>query len=139
MNSIDIKSAFLQSEEFDREVYLKPPSEANCDENILWKLNKCVYGLNDAARKWYITMKTFLLKFGCSQVKTDPAAFYWYQDGELSGIFLMHVDDFSMAGTDDFLDQLEREKYYFTAVEVERKDDGIEIVMEDYAESLEEI
>ena len=102
MNSIDIKSAFLQSEEFDREVYLKPPIEANCDENILWKLNKCVYGLNDAARKWYITMKTFLLKFGCSQVKTDPAAFYWYQDGELSGIFLMHVDDFLWGGTSKF-------------------------------------
>ena len=101
-NSIDIKAAFLQSEGIGREVYLIPPTEAKCDENILWKLEKCVYGLNDAARKWYLTVKTFLLKMNCIQLKTDPAAFYCYQNGKLSGIFLMHVDDFLWGGTEWF-------------------------------------
>lgn len=94
VNSIDIKAAFLQSEKFDREVYLVPPVESECDENVLWKLEKCVYGLTDAARNWYLTVKSFLLKMGCKQVKTDPAAFYWYYEGDLCDVFLMHVDDF---------------------------------------------
>lgn len=102
VNSIDIKAAFLQSERFEREVYLIPPIEAGYDGSIIWKLEKCVYGLNDAARKWYLTVKNFLLKMGCYQVKTDPAAFYWYHEGELCGMFLMHVDDFLWGGTKRF-------------------------------------
>ena len=82
-----------------REVFIKPPAEANCDEHIVWKLKKCAYGLNDAAREWYFTMKNFLLKLGCVQIKTDPSAFCWYQSNELSGVFVMHVDDFLWGGT----------------------------------------
>ena len=102
VNSIDIKAAFLQSEHLEREVYLVPPDEAGCDNSVLWRLEKCVYGLNDAARNWYLTVKTFLLKTGCIQVKTDPAAFYWHYEGELCGMFLMHVDDFLWGGTERF-------------------------------------
>ena len=102
VNSIDIKAAFLQSEGIEREVYLIPPAEANCDRTILWKLERCVYGLNDAARKWYLTVRAFLLKMNCVQLITDPAAFYWYHNGKLSGIFLMHVDDFLWGGNARF-------------------------------------
>ena len=113
INSIDIKAAFLQSDKFEREVYLKPPVEAECCHKTLWKLKKCVYSLNDAARSWYITIKTFLLRLGCTQVKTDPAAFYWYYKGELSGLFIMHVDDFLWGGTTTFenlvIDQVRRQ------------------------------
>ena len=52
INSVDIKTAFLQGEKIPREVYLQPPKEANSARNI-WKLNKCVYGLADASLKWY--------------------------------------------------------------------------------------
>ena len=61
-----------------------------------------MYGLNDAARKWYLTVRAFLLRMNCVQLKTDPAAFYWYHDGKLSGIFLMHVDDFLWGGNAEF-------------------------------------
>ena len=40
LNTTDIKTAFLQREELDREVYLYPPKEANT--NRTWKL-KNVY------------------------------------------------------------------------------------------------
>lgn len=92
MNSIDIKAAFLLCEQFDHEVYFVPPSEVQCNDDVLWTLRKCVYGHNDAARKWYFLVKAFLVKMGCNQVKTDPAAFYWYYEGELCGMFLMLVD-----------------------------------------------
>ena len=102
VNSIDIKAAFLQSDHFDRDVFLVPPRESGCERHVLWKLKKCVYGLNDVARKWYLTVKAFLLNMFCKQVKTDPAAFYWYAEGELCGIVQMHVDDFLWGGMERF-------------------------------------
>ena len=42
LNTTDIKTAFLQGDELDREVYLYPPKEANT--NRIWKLKKmCVW------------------------------------------------------------------------------------------------
>ena len=38
LKSIDIKRAFLQGHQLTREVYLRPPPEAQT--NKLWKLNK---------------------------------------------------------------------------------------------------
>ena len=102
VNSIDVKAAFLQGQNFDREVYLKPPKKAMCSKNVLWKLNKCIYGLNDASRVWYFTLRTFLIGLGCIQLRTDPAAFYWYYRGNLSGLILIHVDDFIFGGTQIF-------------------------------------
>ena len=50
-SSIDIKSAFLQGKEIEREVFVYPPIEAK-SQNV-WKLKKCVYGLADASRYWF--------------------------------------------------------------------------------------
>ena len=50
IQSIDIKSAFLQGMPLTRNVYLKPPKEAETD--LIWKLNQAVNGLADASRHW---------------------------------------------------------------------------------------
>ena len=101
-NCIDIKSAFLQGKTFEREVYLRPPVEAENSEGKVWKLNKCVYGLNDTARVWYFTVRNALLSLGCKQLKVDPAMFYWYQNDKLAGMFLVYVNDFIWGGTKRF-------------------------------------
>ena len=49
--TLDVKTAYLQGDEIQREVYLKPPNEGNWGG--LWKLKKTVYGLKDAAKAWY--------------------------------------------------------------------------------------
>ena len=56
--SIDIKAAFLQNRNIGRIIYVKPPKEANCKSNTLWKLNTTIYGLNDASRSWYLKVRT---------------------------------------------------------------------------------
>ena len=63
LKSIDIKRAFLQGNAIDRDVLIRPPDEAETDK--LWHLKKCVYGLADAPRKWYLTLKEKLTEFGC--------------------------------------------------------------------------
>ena len=100
--SIDVKSAFLQGNKLDREVLLKSPKEAPNMNGKLWRLNKAVYGLSDASRVWYFTVKQRLLDLGCIQVKSEPAMFYWYDKNIFSGIFVMHVDDFLYGGTEEF-------------------------------------
>ena len=53
IKSTDIKSAFLQGNVLQRDVYIKPPKEANVSDGCVWKLSRCLYGLNDAARQFY--------------------------------------------------------------------------------------
>ena len=152
VNSIDIKAAFLQSKGFEREVYLVPPIEAGCDKNVLWKLEKCVYRLNDAAREWYLTVKTLLLKMGCKQVKTDPAAFYWYLEGMLCGMFLLHVDDFLWGGTKIFEDVViakirnhfqVREQcnniFRYIGLDIVQNEHGVTLNQNEYCKSLKSI
>ena len=51
IHSLDVKAAFLQGREIERDVYIKTPKEANSNKPI-WRLRKVVYGLCDASRSW---------------------------------------------------------------------------------------
>ena len=150
--SMDVTAAFLQSSGMEREVFLKPPKEANCKKHVLWKLKKCVYGLNVAARNWYFTVKTFLLKMKCIQLKTDPAAFYYYHNDELVGIFLMHVDDFIWGGTTWFENNIIsnvknqfkiREQncdvFRYIGMSIEQCKNGVKINQNEYCNTLKPI
>ena len=106
MNSMDIKTAFLQGKCFDRDVYLVPPPEAGIKEGFLWKLNTCVYGLNDASREWYLTVKQELLKLGATVSKYDQAVFTFHKENKLEGIISTHVDDFCWGGSSIFIDKV---------------------------------
>ena len=101
INSIDIKTAFLQGEQIQREVFLRPPKEANAPGKV-WKLNKCVYGLVDASLKWYEKVKTTLIECRGKVSRVDPAVFYWHDSNGLTGILAVHVDDFLWAGSEAF-------------------------------------
>ena len=92
IRTLDIKAAFLQGQKVDQEIYLKLPIEAGNDK--LWKLQTIVYGLNDAARVWYLRVKEELIKVKAIMSNFDEAVFFWRVDGKLHGILACHVDDF---------------------------------------------
>ena len=100
IKSLDFKSAFLQGDIIDREVFLIPPPEFN--NGYLWKLKKTVYGLCDAARAWFLRVKGELLKIGVKMSTYDNGFFSYIQDGKVEGIVCLHVDDFLYAGTKKF-------------------------------------
>ena len=149
MNSLDVKCAFLQGKLLEREVYLRPPREANV-KGVLWKLNKCVYGLMDASRHWYFRVKEELLKRNCKVSKLDPAVFYYYDNG-LKGFLLSHVDDFFFAGSEAFKKMIEelkkvfivsREDSYafkYLGMELQQTNKGIFLSLHKYTSDLEEI
>ena len=74
IRSAYIKTAFVKGERLDRHVYLKPPVEAN-SKGKLWKLNKCVYGLCDASRHWYLKVHDIMIQHGAQVSNLDRANF----------------------------------------------------------------
>ena len=100
LQSIDIKTAFLQGKHLERTVFLKPPREAHTDK--LWRLNKCVYGLGDAPRNFYLKLSEELITFGMVVSTLDKALFFAFKDRVLIGIIACHVDDMLYGGNLDF-------------------------------------
>ena len=39
----------------NRSVFLKTPKKSK--ECMIWRLRRCVYGLDDASRQWYIRLR----------------------------------------------------------------------------------
>ncbi|KAL5006315.1 hypothetical protein ScPMuIL_015121 [Solemya velum] len=100
--SMDIKTAFLQGHELERDIFIRPPKEAD-SPGIIWRLKKCVYGLVDASLYWYNRVKSVMLDLGANISRVDPAVFYWIDsDNQVIGILASHVDDFIWSGTPYF-------------------------------------
>ena len=74
ISTIDIKAAFLQGKLIDRDVFLKPPKEAE-SQGKLCKLRKVVYGLTDASRVWYLRVFEELKKLDVTVSIYDKATF----------------------------------------------------------------
>jgi len=73
---------------------LKPPREADVAEDIVWKLRKVVYGLNDASHNWYSSIQEKLLHLGYIQSSIDKSFSSWRDSsGQLAGMFIMHVEE----------------------------------------------
>ena len=101
IEGMDIKAAFLQSRQLDREVFVKPPRSLK-KVGIIWQLEKPAYGLNDSSRNWYNSISEFLISIGCIKCKYDPALFYYSINSKLNGLVLLHVDDFLLSGSVHF-------------------------------------
>ena len=151
LHSLDITSAFLQGYQIDRDVYLKPPFDVE-EPGFIWKLKRCIYGLNDAPRAWYQRVLSEFTNLGAKQSTFDHALFMWHKNGALEGILVAHVDDFVFSGTDQWqksvMDVL-RSKFKISAeaersfkyigIDVDQHGDVIKINQEDYIQSLEPI
>ena len=61
-----------------------------------------MYGLDEASFLWYETVKEFLEEKGCKIPHSDPAFFYYQENGVLQGIASTWVDDIFSCGSDVF-------------------------------------
>ena len=150
LNSMDIKTAFLQGKEFDRDVFLVPPPEAKVHEGLLWKLNKCVYGLTDASRVWYLSVREELIKLGMRPSVHDEAIFTYKVNCKLQGLVSTHVDDFCWAGSKQFEDEViaavkrsfkvkSEDKYSFKylGLQLSQENDKIRIKQDKYVQNMQ--
>ena len=116
-------------------------------------MKKPLYGLNDASRKFWLRVKSIFKELGLRKLDGDEAVYYKLnEEGNLEGMVSTHVDDFDVAGRKKFVKMLTKEIskvldvstvesdcFRFTGIYVKKVKEGIEISMEDYAKSLEEV
>ncbi|HIG85417.1 MAG TPA: hypothetical protein EYQ25_00045 [Planctomycetes bacterium] len=121
--SMDVSTAFLQSETMTREVYVVPPKEwLESPEGraavlkfgvVLWLLLRPLYGLNDAPRRWNETLKKFLVDgLGLRRVSGDLCQFVDCGESkahpESRGMLIVHVDDIFWIGNAAFREKVIR-------------------------------
>ena len=122
IKSGDIKSAYLQGAKIDRDIFVKPPPEANA-EGKLWRLLQAAYGILDGGRLFYLKLVEKLLELGLHKVHSDGALFTYVQGGKLQGLVVVNVDDVILAGNEKFeADVEEKLKTIFRFSKVEEKD-----------------
>ena len=83
----------------ERDVYVRPPREANCPIAIIWKLNKAAYGLSDAAKLWFNSFSSYLKEIDIHQSREEKSLFL------TKGAILVHLDDILFGGTTVFHEQ----------------------------------
>ena len=66
-------------------------------------MKKPLYGLADASRKFWLQVKEVCKEIGLKVMEGDEAFYYQHEDGELKGAVITHVDDVTLAGTEDFI------------------------------------
>ena len=144
IQSLDISAAFLL---LMQDVFLNV-----CNDSKLWKLKRCIYGLNDAPRAWYERVKKEFAILGAVMSVYDPALFFWYNGDELKGILTSHVDDFAYCGTTDFLESVvdkvketfkissqEQGSFKYLGLNVIQSEHCISIDQEKYIDSLQPV
>jgi transposase InsO family protein len=148
IQTTDIKSAFLQGSKLEREVFVKPPKEAE-SKGKLWRLEKCLYGLKDASRQWYKKVADKLKELGFQPSKYDAGLFFKIHGGQLIGLVGLHVDDFLTAGNTHFrnvvlpellstfkVGKSESDSFMYTGFKLTQSEQGIILDQSHYVQNI---
>jgi Reverse transcriptase (RNA-dependent DNA polymerase) len=95
--SLDIKAAYLQAEDYDRLVSVKPPKEEGNNAS-LWLLMAAAYGLVDSGRLWYLTSSKALPQFGLSCSSLYSCTWTLREGDRVCLIVLVQTDNFLYTG-----------------------------------------
>ena len=101
LNSLDVKTAFLQDRTIERTAIVPPPKEANT--NKIWKLRKCIHGLADASQYWYLKFREELIKLRAKPSQLDQGVFIWSINNKPVGIMVCFVNDVLWGGNRNFI------------------------------------
>ena len=93
LHQMDVKSAYLHAP-IEEDVFVTQP-EGYETANMVWKLNKSLYGLKQSGRNWHILLHDYLInELSFKQSTADPCL-YFQQGG--NDILLVWVDDIIIA------------------------------------------
>lgn len=146
---LDIKSAFLYGE-IQEEVFVDQP-EGFVDTfhpDKVYKLNKALYGLHQAPKKWYETLSQYLVERGFRRGVVDHTLFVKDDDDDTL-LVQVYVDDIIFGSTNprmcsDF-EAVMREKFemssmgemnLFLGIQVDQLDTGIFIHQTKYVHDI---
>jgi hypothetical protein len=69
LQQLDVKTTFLHGD-LEEEIYMQQPQgyEVNGKENLVCRLKKSLYGLNQASRQWHLNFHRFMTKMSLSSL-----------------------------------------------------------------------
>lgn len=106
VQQFDVKTAFLNGS-LDEEIYMRAPPGSDNSEKV-FKLNKSLYGLKQAARVWNQTLSKAMTSAGFTQSKHDECL-YVYKSHHDVCYTIVHVDDMIFASnSQNLIDTLTR-------------------------------
>ncbi len=138
ISTADVTGAYLHAD-LDREVFMTinkdmtnimathmPCSEyINEDGTITVKLNKCLYGLRESGRQWYLLLSKILKTAGLKQSSYDPCLFY-----NNSTIVCIYVDDILLISKTekqrDYIQEALRKA--FTAITINNNENDLDFL-----------
>ncbi|GJX43292.1 uncharacterized mitochondrial protein-like protein [Tanacetum coccineum] len=146
---MDVKSAFLYGK-IEEEVYVCQPLGFEDPDfpDIVYKVEKALYGLHQAPRAWYETLSTYLLDNGFQRGKIDKTLFIRRDKGDIL-LVQVYVDDIIFGSTKKSLctkfEKMMHKKFqmssmgeltFFLGLQVKQKEDGIFISQDKYVTEI---
>ena len=96
IHQMDVVTAFLAGK-LKEEIYMEQPEGFKIGMNLVCKLLRSLYGLQQAPRIWNRRIRKFLKSIGFDQTHSDPCV---YINKETRVIIAMWVDDLVIFGKD---------------------------------------
>ena len=105
IHQLDVKNAFLHGI-LSETVYCAQPDgfEDSAHPDFVCRLNRSLYGLNQAPRAWYSRFATYLLSLGFIEAKSDTLLFVYHR-GPDTIYLLLYVDDIVLTASSPALFQ----------------------------------
>ncbi|CAM9893445.1 unnamed protein product, partial [Sphacelaria rigidula] len=100
---LDVTQTFVQAE-MDTEVYMRLPEGCSVLTDVTVKLEKSIYGIKQVGRQWSrLLCQTLLEDVGMVKCEADPCLFKMEDAGEVRVVFVVHVDDILISGTEEYV------------------------------------
>ena len=103
LHQMDVKGAYLHAP-IECDVYVQQPQgyKQSAITNLVWKLNKSLYGLKQSGRNWHNLLHQYLQEMNFVQSSADPCVFV-QQIRNNTVVLLIWVDDIIIASSSNEL------------------------------------
>jgi len=100
LHQLDVKNAFLYGD-IEEEVYMNtlPSYIASSKTEVVWKLQRELYGLKQSPQAWFGWFSQAMKKYGFCQSNSDHTLFLKHQRGKVTAL-IVYVDDMIIIGDD---------------------------------------
>ena len=113
IESFNFNGAYLNGKlDENEEIYMQGPlGYKSQDKDTIKRLQKSLYGLKQAGRKWYDMLAHVLADLGFRVIQADLGVFYKHQEDHIL-ILVVHVNDCIFTGTSPSLITEYKQKFH---------------------------
>ena len=104
----DVEQGFVQSK-LDEDVYLRMPQGCGALSGKVVKLGRSLYGLKQASRTWHNHFVRGMRSLSFEKRAADARVMRLVEDGVVSMVVVVHMDDIFSLGRKSRCDQFERD------------------------------